>query len=110
MEVRVVDEDMNEMPVGQPGECVVRGPSIMSGYLVDDAANAEAFKGGWLHTGDLLRREEDGTLPFVDPKKDLIKSGGGSVYPAKGEAVLSRHPSVQERCVLRGPDAHGGDR
>ncbi len=109
MEVRVVDEDMNEMPVGQPGECVVRGPSIMSGYLDDDAANAEVFKGGWLHTGDLLRREEDGTLTFVDRKKYLIKTGGENVYPAEVEAVLSRHPAVQEACVFGVPDAHWGE-
>ncbi|WP_218510383.1 AMP-binding protein [Variovorax sp. dw_308] len=60
MEVRIVDDDMNEMPVGQPGECVVRGPSLLSVYLDDDTANAEVARGGWLHTGDLLRGEADG--------------------------------------------------
>lgn len=109
MEVRIVDDDMNEMPVGQPGECVVRGPSVMSGYLDDDAANSEVFRGGWLHTGDLLRREEDGTLVFVDRKKYLIKTGGENVYPAEVEAVLSRHPAVQEACVFGVPDAHWGE-
>src|SRR5260370_20389977 len=93
MEVRVVDEDMNEMPVGQPGECVVRGPSIMSGYLDDDAANAEVFKGGWLHTGDLLRREEDGTLTFVDRKKYLIKNRGENFHPPEVYAVLHPPPA-----------------
>jgi acyl-CoA synthetase (AMP-forming)/AMP-acid ligase II len=109
MEVRIVDEDMNDMPVGQPGECVVRGPSVMSGYLDDDAANAEVFKGGWLHTGDLLRREEDGTLTFVDRKKYLIKTGGENVYPAEVEAVLSRHAAVQEACVFGVSDPHWGE-
>jgi fatty-acyl-CoA synthase len=109
MEIRIVDDDMNDMPVGQPGECVVRGPSVMSGYLDDDAANAEVFKGGWLHTGDLLRSEEDGTLTFVDRKKYLIKTGGENVYPAEVEAVLSRHPAVQEACVFGVPDGHWGE-
>src|SRR5258708_22782282 len=109
MEVRVVDEDMNEMPVGQPGECVVRGPSIMSGYLDDDAANAEVFKGGWLHTGDLLRREEDRTRTFVDPKQNLVKSGGENVYPAEVEQAIASHPAVQEVCVFGIPDAHWGE-
>ncbi|WP_218508688.1 class I adenylate-forming enzyme family protein [Variovorax sp. dw_308] len=109
MEVRIVDDDMNEMPVGQPGECVVRGPSVMSGYLDDDVANAEVFRGGWLHTGDLLRREADGTLVFVDRKKYLIKTGGENVYPAEVEAVIGRHPAVQEACVFGVPDAHWGE-
>jgi fatty-acyl-CoA synthase len=67
------------------------------------------FKGGWLHTGDLLRREEDGTLTFVDRKKYLIKTGGENVYPAEVEAVLSRHPAVQEACVFGVPDPHWGE-
>jgi acyl-CoA synthetase (AMP-forming)/AMP-acid ligase II len=109
MEVRIVDDALNEVPVGQTGECVVRGPSVMSGYLDDDAANAEVFKGGWLHTGDLLRREKDGTLTFVDRKKYLIKTGGENVYPAEVEAALCLHPAVQEACVFGVPDAHWGE-
>lgn len=109
MEVRIVDDDMNDMPVGVPGECVVRGPTVMSGYLDDEAANADVFKGGWLHTGDLLRWEDDGTLTFVDRKKYLIKTGGENVYPAEVEAVISRHPAIQEACVFGVPDAHWGE-
>jgi len=86
------------------------GPSIMSGYLDDDEANAEVFKGGWLHNGDLLRREEDGTLTFVDRKKYLIKTGGENVYPAEIEAVpqptSGRSRSV---CVRRTGRALGRD-
>ncbi len=81
----------------------------MSGYLDDDAANADVFKGGWLHTGDLLRREDDGTLTFVDRKKYLIKTGGENVYPAEVEAALCAHPAVQEACVFGVPDAHWGE-
>jgi acyl-CoA synthetase (AMP-forming)/AMP-acid ligase II len=109
LEIRIVDDDMNEMPVGQPGECVVRGPSVMSGYLDDDQANDEVFHGGWLHTGDLLRREDDGTLTFVDRKRYLIKTGGENVYPAEVESVIASHPAIQEVCVFGVPDPHWGE-
>ena len=109
LDIRIVDEAMNELPVGQAGECVVRGPSLMTGYLDDDAANAEVFRGGWLHTGDLLRRESDGSLVYVDRKKYLIKTGGENVYPAEVEAVIARHPAVQEACVIGVPDARWGE-
>jgi fatty-acyl-CoA synthase len=109
MEVRIVDDDMNDVPVGVPGECVVRGPTVMSGYLDDDVANADVFRGGWLHTGDLLRWEDDGTLTFVDRKKYLIKTGGENVYPAEVEAVIGQHPAIQEVCVFGVPDAHWGE-
>ena len=109
LDVRIVDDVMNETPEGQPGECVVRGPSVMSGYLDDPQANEEVFHGGWLHTGDLLRREPDGSLVYVDRKRYLIKTGGENVYPAEVEAVLARHPSVQEACVFGVPDSYWGE-
>ncbi len=109
LEIRIVDDAMRDLPIGKPGECVVRGPSVMSGYLDDDAANAEVFAGGWLHTGDLLRREADGTLTFVDRKRYLIKTGGENVYPAEVEAVIGLHPAVQEVCVFGVPDARWGE-
>ena len=109
LDVRIVTKDMTEAPVGQPGECVVRGPSVMSGYLGDPAATEEAFRGGWLHTGDLLMRHEDGTLTFVDRKKYLIKTGGENVYPAEVEQVIAAHPAVQETCVFGVPDARWGE-
>ena len=109
MELRIVDDDMNDLPPGVPGECVVRGPTVMSGYLDDPAANEEAFRGGWLHTGDLLRKEMDGALSFVDRKRYLIKTGGENVYPAEVEPVLTRHPAVQEVCVFGVPDPHWGE-
>ena len=109
LDVRIVDDAMNEAPDGQPGECVVRGPSVMSGYLDDPKANEEVFQGGWLHTGDLLRREPGGALTFVDRKRYLIKTGGENVYPAEVEAVMARHPAVQEACVFSVPDARWGE-
>jgi len=109
LDIRIVDDDMRELPVGSPGECVVRGPSVMSGYLGDPEATAEAFRGGWLHTGDVLVRNDDGTLSYVDRKKYLIKTGGENVYPAEVEAVLAAHPAVQEVCVVGVPDAFWGE-
>ncbi len=109
MEVAIVDEDMQEMPVGVPGECVVRGPSVMSGYLKDSDATEAVFRGGWLHTGDLLTRNEDGSLTFTDRKKYLIKTGGENVYPAEVERVIGQLEAVQEVCVIGVPDQEWGE-
>jgi fatty-acyl-CoA synthase len=109
LDVRLVDGRLDEVPVGVPGECVVRGPGVMSGYLDDPAATEEAFAGGWLHTGDLLVRHEDGTLSFVDRKKYLIKTGGENVYPAEVEQAIAAHDGVQEACVFGVPDERWGE-
>ncbi|HEY0253558.1 MAG TPA: AMP-binding protein [Kofleriaceae bacterium] len=109
VDIRLVDAEMNDVPLGTPGECVARGPSMMSGYLDDAQATAEAFRGGWLHTGDVLVGNEDGTLTFVDRSKYLIKTGGENVYPAEVELVLASHPAVQEACVFGIPDPHWGE-
>lgn len=109
MDIRLVDDEMNETPVGVPGECVVRGPSVMSGYLDDPGATDEVFRGGWLHTGDILVRHEDGTLSYVDRAKFLIKTGGENVYPAEVENVIAQMEAVQEVCVFGVPDARWGE-
>lgn len=109
IEIKLVDENLDEVPVGEPGECVVRGPSLMTGYLENDAATAEVFAGGWLHTGDVLVQQEDGTLKFVDRVKFLIKSGGENVYPTEVESVLASHPDVLEACVFGVPDDKWGE-
>ena len=77
VEIRVVDDDMNDVPVGTVGEAVYRGASMFKGYYKNIEANREAFKGGWFHSGDLVRQDEDGFLYVVDRKKDMIVSGGG---------------------------------
>jgi fatty-acyl-CoA synthase len=100
---------MREVQDGTPGECVVRGPGLMSGYLDDPTATEEAFRGGWLHTGDVLRREADGTLVFVDRVKYLIKTGGENVYPAEVEQAIAGHPGVQEVCAYGVPDERWGE-
>jgi fatty-acyl-CoA synthase len=109
MEVRIVDAQLREAPVGVPGECVVRGPGVMAGYLDDPEATAEVFRGGWLHTGDVLVRHDDGTLSFVDRAKYLIKTGGENVYPAEVEHAIAGHPAVQEVCAFGVPDPKWGE-
>jgi acyl-CoA synthetase (AMP-forming)/AMP-acid ligase II len=109
LEVRIVDEEMQETPVGVPGECVVRGPSVMSGYIDNAEATAEVFRGGWLHTGDVLTRHEDGTLTYVDRLKYLIKTGGENVYPAEIEQVLTVHPAIREASAISVPDERWGE-
>ncbi len=109
LDVRLVDDALCEVPVGVPGECVVRGPSVMSGYLDDSEATADVFRGGWLHTGDVLVRHDDGTLTYTDRRKYLIKTGGENVYPAEVEQVIAAHEAVAEVCVFAIPDERWGE-
>lgn len=109
LDVRIMREDGTEADVDEPGECVVRGPSVMHGYLNRPAANEEVFTGGWLHTGDVLTRDEGGALHFTDRKRYLIKTGGENVFPAEVERVLATHPSVAEVCVVGVPDEKWGE-
>ncbi len=109
LDVRIVDEMMRDVGVGVPGECVVRGPTVMSGYLEDPLATEDVFRGGWLHTGDVLVAHDDGTLTYVDRLKYLIKTGGENVYPAEVEAAVTAHPSVREACAVSVPDDRWGE-
>jgi fatty-acyl-CoA synthase len=97
---RVVDENMNDVPVGEVGEIVYRAPTLMSGYWNNPAATAEAFAGGWFHSGDLVRMDEDGYVWVVDRKKDMIISGGENIYCAEVENVLAGHPAIVEVAVI----------
>lgn len=108
-EVLVVDEQGREVPVGEIGEIVIRGEDIFAGYWREPALSAEAVRDGWLLTGDLARRDEQGFLYIVDRKKDMVVSGGFNVYPTEVEAVLYRHPDVYEVCVIGVPDARWGE-
>lgn len=108
-ELRIVDEDGTELPAGETGEILVRGPQVMAGYWGDDDATAAALAGGWLHTGDLGRLDEDGLLEIVDRKNDLIISGGLNVYPAEIERVLHEFPGMIEAAVVGVPDARWGE-
>ncbi|WP_082753659.1 fatty-acid--CoA ligase FadD5 [Mycobacterium sp. NAZ190054] len=97
---RVVDEDMNDVPVGQVGEIVYRAPTLMAGYWNNPKATAEAFAGGWFHSGDLVRQDEEGYIWVVDRKKDMIISGGENIYCAEVENVLAAHPDIVEVAVI----------
>ena len=97
---RVVDANMNDVTVGEVGEIVYRAPTLMSGYWNNPAATAEAFAGGWFHSGDLVRMDEDGYVWVVDRKKDMIISGGENIYCAEVENVLAGHPGIVEVAVI----------
>jgi fatty-acyl-CoA synthase len=106
---RVVDEDMNDVPVGEIGEIVYRAPTLMAGYWNNPAATAEAFAGGWFHSGDLVRQDEEGYVWVVDRKKDMIISGGENIYCAEVENVLAGHPAIAEVAVIGRPDDRWGE-
>jgi len=108
-ELRIVSDGL-EAPPGTPGEILVRGPTVMQGYLHDAESTARALKGGWLHTGDIGCLDADGGLQVLDRRDDLIVSGGENVYPAEVEAVLMEHPSVGEAGVAGVPDDDLGAR
>ena len=108
-EIRLVDADDNDVPVGEPGELAMRGPSLFSGYWNNDEANEKAFRNGWFHMGDVFRRNPDGTLDFVDRVKYMIKSGGENIYPAEIEQHILAHPAVTEAAVVRKTDKKWGE-
>jgi len=100
VEARIVDEDGAEVRRGEVGELVYRGAQVMRGYWRRPEADTDAFAGGWFHSGDLLREDEEGYLYVVDRKKDMIISGGENVYPAEVERVLAAHPAVADVAVV----------
>jgi len=106
---RIVDEDMNDVAVGDVGEVVVRGPQVMLGYWRNDTATEEVFRGGWFHTGDLARQDPDGRTYIVDRMKDMIITGGLNVYSREVELVLSSHASIEESAVVGVPDEMWGE-
>jgi fatty-acyl-CoA synthase/long-chain acyl-CoA synthetase len=109
VEVRIVDEAMTDVPRGEVGEIVYRSPMVMKEYWNKPAETAEAFEGGWFHSGDLVREDEDGYLFVVDRKKDMIISGGENIYCAEVEDVLAAHPKVGEVALIGVPDARYGE-
>lgn len=102
------DAEGNRVPDGEPGEIVVQGPLVMDGYR-DPELTAEAFKGGWLHTGDVAVRDPDGFLRIVDRTKDMIISGGFNIYPREIENVIAEHPAVSEVAVIGIPHEKWGE-
>jgi fatty-acyl-CoA synthase len=109
LEVRIVDDQDQPVPANVVGELTCRGPNVMKGYYKDPEGTAEALRGGWLHTGDLARMDEEGFVYIVDRKKDMIISGGENIYPRELEEVLYRHPKIQDAAVVGIPDSLWGE-
>jgi acyl-CoA synthetase (AMP-forming)/AMP-acid ligase II len=109
MEIKIVDENDNELPPGEVGELCVRGEGVMKGYWNKPEETAVSLRGGWQHTGDLCQVDEEGYIYYVDRLKDMIKSGGENVYSKEVEDALYTHPAVQEAAVIGVPDDRWGE-
>ncbi|HYW90930.1 MAG TPA: AMP-binding protein [Gammaproteobacteria bacterium] len=108
-EIKLVDPDDREVPDGEPGELAIRGPTLFSGYWGAPRVNAEDFRGGWFHMGDVFVRNAEGTLDFVDRRKYLIKSGGENIYPAEIERLLLADQRIADAVVVRKADERWGE-
>jgi long-chain acyl-CoA synthetase len=109
VEVMVADQDDLPLPLGETGEVLARGASVMRGYWRNPKATAATLRGGWLHTGDVGSIDRDGFLTLCDRSKDLIISGGANIYPREVEEVLLRHPAIAEVSVVGKPDCKWGE-
>jgi long-chain acyl-CoA synthetase len=109
VEIRVVDENDNEDPRGEPGEVLIRGHNVMKGYYNRPEATVEAMRNGWFHTGDIGIMDEDGFVAIVDRKKDMILRGGYNVYPRELEEVIITHEAVSLVAVIGIPDERLGE-
>ena len=109
LEVKIVDNNGRELPVGELGEIIIKGPSVFKGYYMMPEETALALKDGWLYTGDIGRLDEDNYLYIVERKKDLVIRGGFNIYPRDVEEVLYKHPAVLECAVVGVPDPVMGE-
>ncbi|MHC4160471.1 MAG: AMP-binding protein, partial [Planctomycetota bacterium] len=109
VKIRIVDENMQDVPVGETGELVIQGHCTMKGYCNNPDATAEAYKGGWFHTGDMAKVDEDGYYFIVDRLKDMIIRGGYNVYPREIEEKLIEHPDISLIAVIGIPDEQYGE-
>lgn len=108
-EVKIVDENGNEVPQGEVGELILKGPGVMVCYYNDPKATAETLKDGWLYTGDMAEQDKDGFIYLVDRKKDVIISGGENIYPVQIENFLSKNPAIKDVAVIGLPDQRLGE-
>ncbi len=110
-DARIVDLEtgLRDLPTGEAGELIVRGPQVMQGYWKKEADTRAILREGWLYTGDIVRRDEQGFFFFLDRKKDVIKPWGETVYPREVEEILFQHPGVHEAVVVGVPDRHYGE-
>jgi len=109
IQVRVVDDEDRDVPIGEVGEAVYQGPNIMKEYYKNPEGTAQAMRNGWFHSGDLVRQDEEGYIYIVDRKTDMIVSGGENIYPAEVEEVLYRHPKILEAAVIGVYDEEWGE-
>lgn len=109
VELRVVDNDDNDVPVGEVGEAIYRSTGMLLEYYKNPEATMEAMKGGWFHSGDLVRMDEEGFVYVADRKKDMIITGGENVYPAEVEEVLYKHEKILEAAVIGVPSEKWGE-
>lgn len=109
VEVRILDEDGNDLPTGDTGEIFLRSPTLFSGYFNDPEKTAAAFRGDWFSLGDMGRLDEEGYLYIVDRKQDVVISGGENIFPSEVEEVLLRHPAISDAAVIGVPDPKWGE-
>ena len=108
-DAKIVGEDGKDLPIGETGEIVIKGPQVMAGYWQRPEETAKALRDGWLFTGDMARRDEDGFFYIVDRKKDMILVSGFNVFPNEVEEVIVSHPKVLEAAVVGVPDENSGE-
>ena len=108
-EARLFDERDEEVPQGEVGEICIQGDHVMKGYFNKPEDTAQTLRGGWLHTGDMAYKDEDGYLFIVDRKKEMIIRGGENIYPKELEGIIYQHPQVMESAVVGVPDAIFGE-
>jgi acyl-coenzyme A synthetase/AMP-(fatty) acid ligase len=106
--LRLVDDDGNDVPTGEPGEILIKGDSVMIGYWEDPESTGETLRDGWLHGGDIATCDKDGFYQFRERNREIIIHGGSNVGPHEVEDVIDSHPDVKESCVVGVPDAHYG--
>ena len=108
-DVRIVDDDGRDVPAGEAGELIVKGPQVMAGYWQRPDETARTIRDGWLYTGDVAQMDDEGYVFIVDRKKDMILVSGFNVYPNEVEAVIATHPGVQDCAVVGVPDEDTGE-
>jgi long-chain acyl-CoA synthetase len=109
LDARVVDDNDNDVPIGTIGEMIIKGANVMKEYYRNPEKTAETIRNGWLHTGDLVRQDEEGFITYIDRKKDLIISGGENIYPVDLESVLIGQPKVKDVAIIGIPDDRYGE-
>ncbi len=108
-EIRIVDSNLNQAPLGEVGELAAKGPGVMKEYFRDPKATEEVLRDGWLLTGDMARQDEDGFVWLVDRKKDVIITGGENIFPVEIESFLQAHPRIQDVAVIGLPNERLGE-